>query len=225
MSDNKTFASLSSSLLARKGGAKPAMRRPNYGGNHDLSHIDSDLGWNDMGEDHGDSHYSENPLKNAIPEVPQAVREQQQAIAAKLRATPEEELAADDIDAAAQNSEQDVSSDLHSDAVPLPEPVAPVEAPTEMKANGTVQSSVVKLPTEKRPAKKPPVNKASSVQSSRKTAFTLRLDAERHLRLRLATTIENVSAQRLVTKALDEYLKTIPDLDELAERLPKRQVG
>jgi len=48
------------------------------------------------------------------------------------------------------------------------------------------------------------------------------LDADRHLKLRLATAVNNVSAQQLVTKALDNYLKTIPEIDELAERIPSR---
>ena len=46
MSESKAYASLSSGLLARKGGAKPAMRPQaftNFGGQIE------DLGWNDMG--------------------------------------------------------------------------------------------------------------------------------------------------------------------------------
>jgi len=39
-----------------------------------------------------------------------------------------------------------------------------------------------------------------------RVAFTLRLDHERHLRLRLARAITHHSGQRIVTQALDEYL-------------------
>ena len=54
-----------------------------------------------------------------------------------------------------------------------------------------------------------------------KAAFTLRLDQDRHLKLRLACALSGQSAQKFVTEALDAYLATIPDLDELAERAPE----
>ena len=50
----------------------------------------------------------------------------------------------------------------------------------------------------------------------RRTAFTLRLDPERHLRLRLAAVTRGLSAQKLVTEALDHFLKTMPELEPLA---------
>ncbi|WP_376741933.1 hypothetical protein [Sphingomicrobium flavum] len=52
MSEHKAFASLSSGLLARKGDARPAMRRQNFG---EMGQDLDDLGWNDMGEDPGAS--------------------------------------------------------------------------------------------------------------------------------------------------------------------------
>ena len=52
-----------------------------------------------------------------------------------------------------------------------------------------------------------------------KVAFTLRLDTERHLKLRLAATMHGVSAQSLVTEALDALLNDIDDLDTLVDRL------
>jgi hypothetical protein len=58
------------------------------------------------------------------------------------------------------------------------------------------------------------------VQAGRKAAFTLRLDAERHLRLRLATAVTGRSAQLLVIGALDALLSSIPELEALAERVP-----
>src|SRR5207253_10490473 len=42
----RSYASLSSGLLARKGAAKPAMRPQGYGQSHGFD----DLGWNDMGQ-------------------------------------------------------------------------------------------------------------------------------------------------------------------------------
>ena len=48
MGEPKAFASLSSGLLARKGGARPAMRPQGFGGQSGGASLE-DLGWNDMG--------------------------------------------------------------------------------------------------------------------------------------------------------------------------------
>ena len=63
MADSKPYASLSSGLLARKGGAKPAMRPQGYNGfgnnlgGGGFGGSLEDLGWNDMGpEDEFHSH-------------------------------------------------------------------------------------------------------------------------------------------------------------------------
>lgn len=53
-----------------------------------------------------------------------------------------------------------------------------------------------------------------------KAAFTLRLDADRHLRLRLASASANRSAQALVTDALDALLARMPEVETLAAQLP-----
>lgn len=61
-----------------------------------------------------------------------------------------------------------------------------------------------------------------------KAAFTLRLDADRHLKLRLASAHANISAQQIVCAALDRYLVDYaPDLTggdcpcrDLAQRTP-----
>jgi hypothetical protein len=88
-------------------------------------------------------------------------------------------------------------------AEPEPDlPAAPAEAP----------AAVVALP--KRPAAAP------AVASGKKSAFTLRVDADRHLRLRLATAVTGRSAQQLVTEALDQLLASLPEVETLAERVP-----
>jgi hypothetical protein len=56
---------------------------------------------------------------------------------------------------------------------------------------------------------------------SRRAAFTLRLDARRHLKLRLASTVRNRSAQQLVTEALDRFLDTIPEIEALAAQVQR----
>lgn len=51
-----------------------------------------------------------------------------------------------------------------------------------------------------------------------KAAFTLRLDHGRHLRLRLASAMTRRSSQALLTQALDSFLDTLPDVEELARQ-------
>lgn len=62
---------------------------------------------------------------------------------------------------------------------------------------------------------------AAKQNSERRAAFTLRLDTERHLKLRLAATMQGISAQSLVTEALDALLQDIDDLDTLVERMQR----
>ena len=53
MAEAKPIASLTSGLLARKGAATPAMRRPmlGFGRPSNGGMVSDDLGWNDMGFD------------------------------------------------------------------------------------------------------------------------------------------------------------------------------
>jgi len=55
-----------------------------------------------------------------------------------------------------------------------------------------------------------------------KAAFTLRLDPDRHLKLRLACAVKHRSAQQIVSQALDEFLQSLPELDALAQQVPAR---
>lgn len=57
--------------------------------------------------------------------------------------------------------------------------------------------------------------------SKAKAAFTLRLDAERHLRLRLASACRNRSAQALVTEALDQFIASLPEVEPLVDQLAR----
>ena len=162
MSDSKPFASLSQTLLARKGGAKPAMRSQidsfvqlNEATARDLaSDLADDLGWNDMGHDHEDAQVV--PIQPDLAVVsggkPAVVR-QQEAVA--------------------------------------------------RRAIG--------------PARR------SALSDGRRAAFTLRVDAERHLALRLACTHQGRSAQQQVTAALDRLLTDLPDVTALASQVAKRR--
>ncbi|MBA4160759.1 MAG: hypothetical protein C0515_01475 [Novosphingobium sp.] len=144
MADSKPFASLNPALLARKGGAKPAMR--SQASAVMVSH--EDLGWNDMGHESPEAEVV--PI-NSDARVPEVVR-QQRAIARQVAS-----------------------------------------------------------------------ERRSALADGRRAAFTLRVDAERHLKLRLACTVKGRSAQQLVTQALDQLLDSLPDISDLAAQVAKRR--
>ena len=62
----------------------------------------------------------------------------------------------------------------------------------------------------------------SAPGSKGKAAFTLRLDNDRHLKLRLACAVDGRSAQQLVTEALDRLLADMPELNAMVERAAKK---
>ena len=62
--------------------------------------------------------------------------------------------------------------------------------------------------------------RTKKASGSSKTAFTLRLDPERHLQLRMASAVASLSAQTLMTTALDALLETMPDVSRLIEKIP-----
>lgn len=68
-------------------------------------------------------------------------------------------------------------------------------------------------------ASKPARPRRKATEQGRRAAFTLRLDSERHLKLRLASTMHDCSAQQLVTQALDAFLSQIPELDSIAAHI------
>ncbi len=65
------------------------------------------------------------------------------------------------------------------------------------------------------------VERRSALDDGRRAAFTLRVDAERHLKLRLACTLRNLSAQQIVTEALDRLLSDIPEVQSLAAQVKR----
>ena len=107
---------------------------------------------------------------------------------------------------------------------PAPRPVA------EQQRNiAEVLGAEEEAPAEETPAAVPIEASAPVVEMPRrraplaardKAAFTLRLDPDRHFRLRLACAVSGRSAQQIVTGALDEILKTYPEIDALAGQLP-----
>ncbi|QDX24962.1 hypothetical protein FPZ54_02225 [Sphingomonas suaedae] len=104
---------------------------------------------------------------------------------------------------------------------PAPEPVAPSVAAAPVVAPEPVSAPVPESPAP-RPVSKATASRIGREVSARKgkAAFTLRLDNERHLKLRLASALTGRSAQLLVTEALDAFLETLPELGALVDRLP-----
>lgn len=178
-----SFASLSPSLLARKGGAKPAMR-PQHAALASLQGAGpaeppapealEDLGWNDMGDgDHAGAEVVQLTPMTRTPEALAEVCEHDGSVRPAVL------------------DQQDAITERFAERAPRP-------APTPKPARRTTR------------------------ERAGRAAFTLRLDADRHLKLRLATTIRGVSAQALVTEALDAVLGDMPELDTLAAQVKRR---
>ena len=258
MSDLKPIASLSSSLLARKGAARPAMRRP--APSHRPSGLEQDdLGWNDMGYDvdpDPDAQdergaFRQNPLIGAIPhsdpEQSARIREVKERLNiaslptddALERAASDAEapmdmpqstddmaqaVAANDRDAIAPQTEALNGADVRADDSALAEETLAEETPAEPPLDETPAQPL--LASKPRSKPKPSVPQATQGKpreaAQNKAAFTLRLDQDRHLKLRLACAVRNVSAQKLVTAALDEMLAGMPELNELTRHVPAR---
>lgn len=228
----KAFASLSSGLLARKGAARPAMRPQGFGQGAGLD----DLGWNDMGfeapkpaavpmrdEDH-DAFGEElpepairHPLAALTP-VASPVHGQQAEIEDRfgLNADDEETPADGDdlVDETAEIYEPDAE-----------EGAAPLAGLTPSSVVSIARDGPVTFHPQAQAAPQRPRTPRAAPGSKGKAAFTLRLDAERHLKLRLACAIDGRSAQILVTQALDALLSSMPELDGMAERAPKKKAS
>jgi len=170
MNEPKLFASLTPSLLARKGGARPAMR-PQLGPLHTFQssvacQIDEDLGWNDMGDT--EDEY-----------------------------TPE-------------------TAPIQAEIVQLPGTVPSVAARPEVVRQRAEVTDRIAAPVPRQRRQRGPV-----LDGARRAAFTLRIDADRHLQLRLACTLAGRSAQQLVTDALDRLISELPDVSALAAKVRK----
>jgi hypothetical protein len=169
-----------------------------------------DLGWNDMGfeppkpaeaprdSDHdafGDDvveHPRAHPT--GLTPVQSPVHHQQAEIADRFAA---EELD-EEIDETAELYEPEAEAEAEEISIPVTAHPAPPPAP--------------------RRAPRP----RSAPGSKGKAAFTLRLDPNRHLKLRLACAVNGRSAQQIVTDALDHLLEHMPELDSLAEKAKRK---
>jgi len=215
----KPFASLSSGLLARKGAARPAMRPQGFG---QMGAGLEDLGWNDLGfeppkpavspvrdEEH-DAFGEElpvQPVRNplaALTPIGSPVHDQQAEIADRLSPGADDEV----------DEEYDDTAELYEPE----EEAAPVVAKVvDTPAVHPTVAKIVPHPAPRRPSKA-----RSAPGAKGKAAFTLRLDSERHLKLRLACAVSGRSAQLLVTDALDALLGNMPELEDMAEKAKRK---
>ena len=261
MFGQKPAASLSSTLLARKGTARPAMRPQGFGGFSGVPGAHDDLGWNDMGAPDMRAPDGFPPEQAyAPPEQVYAPPAQPVPVPPVLRQREalEEEFSVpmayqSEDDSEDEEEAEEASGGYASLERPLPirsyhEIAAPEETPDVepyYAAEPAYAPEPAYVPEQHHapepqyapepqcapvPAPQPrPISVATARRIAREThakpgkaAFTLRLDQGRHLRLRLASALHNVSAQALVTEALDQFLQSLPEVEELAGQLPSR---
>lgn len=212
-SEPKAFASLSSGLLARKGAARPAMRPQGFGAQ--IGGGLEDLGWDDMGfeppkpaasHERDEAHDAfgeeipDQPLRNpiaALTPIGSPVHDQQAELADRMGAEADEG--------------EDVDEEYDETAEPFEEAEAEIVA---ISARTTTPAPAAPAAPRRQPRPR------SAPGANGKAAFTLRLDPERHLKLRLACAMTGRSAQLIVTDAVDEMLAAMPELDSMAERAP-----
>lgn len=221
MNEAKPFASLGPTLLARKGGARPAMRpqlSPLLNGTQQALDEDSDalddLGWNDMGDPDEDERE-----KRVIPiglspigaEDDDLDDEEFDEPAPAAHVFAQEEPDGEEPEEWEPKNRQPEVEMAYS--TPL------AETPRAFPSNGAGKPEAVRQ--RQSFGAEPAQSRRSAIDDGRRAAFTLRLDAQRHLKLRLASTIRNRSAQQLVTQALDKFLAEIPEIEALAARVTR----
>ncbi len=258
-----SFASLGPTLLARKGGAKPAMRpqiAPLPGVVPPEAEQLEDLGWNDMGQDdagqydagqhqydagqHDAGQHDVGQHDGGLIDMGQTHADAGTVVPITAPAAPvRADAVADTLDANSplvhrqqrRLAERILADNGHANTPATglgedsylvnhdPADAAALEAETAPEINADLTAPKKRPKKRKATAKKAPKaavskGKAKSGKQARRAAFTLRLDTDRHLKLRLAATMQGMSAQALVTEALDAMLSEIDDLDALAER-------
>ena len=222
-----SFASLSSTLLARKGGAKPAMRPQStiagpVDGASAAANLD-DLGWNDMGEgaaviaaaaratDPANQYrFAEVVTIGAQSDEPAEVRNDVHESIDRIAKTLDHE----DGNEPAPADKADAGADTKSVEQPKVSQLHIVESDEEAEHKPELRHQAR---DESEPAPKP----KAVMRSMRRAAFTLRLDQQRHLMLKLACTVKGCSAQQLVSDALDEVLSEMPEIASLAAQVKR----
>lgn len=219
-SEAKPFASLSSGLLARKGAARPAMRPQGFG---QVGNGLEDLGWNDMGfEPPKPAEIARDPDHDAFgDDVVEHPKAHPTGLTPVHSPVHSQQAEIEDRFGAADDAERDEIEDRFSAADDAEEEIDETAEPYEAEAIEAPAKVPVLLPVAVAVPRRTPRSR-SAPGSKGKAAFTLRLDPNRHLKLRLACAVDGRSAQQLVTDALDQMLERMPELDGLAAKAKRR---
>lgn len=192
MPEIRPAASLTSNLLARRGDARPAMRRQAITNLHLPLTPHDDLGWND----HGDEFDVQSPLPTLNGTQPA----QHNGFAPNAEADDfEVEVTCEDAPAGGGSPLSPLTRHLEAIAQRI----------TNVASDTSSKSMVLRVPDMLKREK----------PDSRKAAFTLRLDPERHLRLRLLSALTHRSSQQLLIEALDLLLARHDKVEDLAGRV------
>jgi hypothetical protein len=206
---SKPLASLSSGLLARKGQARPAMRPQGYGGFGAIPGQQDDLGWNDMGHDA--------PQAPHLAPVPPVVRQLEQLHEEFAPHVPQ--AYEPPAESQVEDYEEEYEPEQEGAYAPLTAPVAHAQVAHAPTPEAPVPHAAVVRPVSVATATR--LDRETAAKTKRgKAAFTLRLDHDRHLRLRIASALCHRSAQVLVTEALDAFLNSLPEVGALVSQLP-----
>ena len=251
MNEARPYASLSSGLLARKGSAKPAMRPQAYGSMEDLGWNDMGYGPGEQPAapvvpEHVPSSIAAltpapkiqgtRTAAGYVADEPDGDEEYCEAEAIDPDFAPEQEAEAEPFEAAVEPALPEVEEPIHDEAAFEPPvafeasaPVEEVEAPSVVAQQRAIlerfDGELEAAPAGPRRAARAevvPLPKRQNGAAGRKAAFTLRLDGDRHLRLRLACAVTGRSAQQIVARALDEALACIPEIEALASQVPAK---
>jgi len=189
MNETRPFASLTSGLLARKGAARPAMR-PQL----QPFGLDDSVHGHFGGVPESFHAISQDDLgwNDMGEDVAQMAIEHPQVIAITADVTP------------------DGDADR-------PEVLKQIESLANVITRKAARDARI-AEEEALASPRPSRRKGEALKEGRKAAFTLRLDTDRHLRLRLACSLESRSAQAVVVEALDHFLNDIPGMDEFVRR-------
>jgi hypothetical protein len=184
-----------------------------------------DLGWNDMGfeppkaaeapRDETHDAFGEDVVEHprahhptGLTPVGSPVHDQQAEIEERLEAEEADEEFDETAELYDPEADGEELNGSESEAAELPAPVISIPSPVAAPAAA--------------PAPRRAPRPRSAPGSKGKAAFTLRLDPDRHLKLRLACAVNGRSAQQLVTDALDRLLEHIPELDAMASKAKRK---
>lgn len=248
MAEPKPLASLSAGLLARKGAATPAMRRqvvlPGMNGHAVNGHGHDDLGWNDMGYDVDPMPQAAEPVRNGShglsPMVSHTDDNEDRIVRDALSAAVDQAIDSPpkpsvrfesarvepiQPDMAVPESNHELVVHRHQQrlvAEIAPEPLAPIAPQPEqaVTAEPDVKAPVIAPVAVAKPQAARAARPRVSAGSKGAFAFTLRLDPERHLRLRLASATSNRSAQQILISLVDDFLAGQPEIAAFAAQLP-----